>query len=360
MAGPLNQDVLNSLGNFTVPGLVTPNNIPVGKPSAPVPATPPVGSLIDQMRANGQFAGYGIPGAPVPAPAAAVPAASAAPAPAIGQPPAAPPMTPAQRQAFLAGMPDYVPGKTQGAAQGGLRPPLPDNMLGNSGVPGLPQGPVPGGPAAAYSPAAANAAGMWATPVTTSGGGVGAPSVNGRYIDPTQAIQHGYDQQLAYQQAALQNIMAAARQGNPDNYSFRLAHLIGAMGANNFAGIQGQGVDALNQSIAGVSAAGMNAGAAMYGSDQALKAHLAQVGEEHYQSSTGSVQTGTTLVPDAMTGISVAVPTYGQRPAAAGGMPTPYPTTPQGNRPVVGATYRDRNGQRAVYQSDGTYKPVAQ
>ncbi|MDN7541950.1 hypothetical protein [Burkholderia cenocepacia] len=324
-----------------MPGIVTPRNIVVGQPAPAAAPAPQVGNLIDQMRAAGQLpqmAGYGAQ--PItPAPVAVVPAL-AAPAPKQNA------------QAFVNSLPVYNPTPSAAAAatpnSRALMPPLP---------PGL-----PGGASVAPAQSAADIAGQgtWANGTNTApaAGGAGA-TVAGKFIDPAEAIQRGFDQQVAYRQQALQDIMAAAHQGNPGNYSFRLAHLIGAMGANNFGAVQGQGVDALNQSIAGVSSAGIGAGAAMYGADQALAGRLAEVGEQHYQSATGSVPLGTTIGADPITGMAVPLTTYGQRPAAAGMVPTPY-SGGESKKPIVGKTYVDKSGNRAVYQSDGSYKPVGQ
>jgi hypothetical protein len=348
MAGPLNQDLINSMPNFAVPGIITPRNIVVGQPAAAPAPAPQVGNLIDQMRMAGQLpqvAGYGarpiVPAATAPAVQAAAPAAAAAP----------------QKQSaqdFVNSLPVYNPAPSAAAAAGA------NPHVWN--VPPLPPG-MPGGATVSPAQAATNIAGQgtWAngTNMAPAAGGAGG-TVAGKFIDPAEAIQRGFDQQVAYRQQALQDIMAAARQGNPGNYSFRLAHLVGAMGANNFGAVQGQGVDALNQSIAGVSSAGIGAGAAMYGADQALAGRLAEVGEQHYQSATGSVPLGTTIGEDPVTHMAVPLTTYGQRPAAAGMVPTPYSTGGSSAKPIVGKTYVDKSGNRAVYQSDGSYKPVGQ
>ncbi|WP_322037988.1 hypothetical protein [Burkholderia cenocepacia] len=326
--------------NFAVPGVITPRNIVVGQPAPAAAPAPQVGNLIDQMRAAGQLpqmAGYG--------------AQPITPAPVVVSPAPAAPAPKQNAQAFVNSLPVYnpTPSATPTTANSrALMPPLP---------PGL-----PGGASVAPVQSAADIAGQgtWANGTNMAPAASGAGStVAGKFIDPAEAIQRGFDQQVAYRQQALQDIMAAARQGNPGNYSFRLAHLIGAMGANNFGAVQGQGVDALNQSIAGVSSAGIGAGAAMYGADQALAGRLAEVGEQHYQSATGSVPLGTTIGADPITGMAVPLTTYGQRPSAAGMVPTPY-STGESKKPIVGKTYVDKSGNRAVYQSDGSYKPVGQ
>ncbi|WP_158683562.1 hypothetical protein [Burkholderia sp. BE12] len=255
--GPLNQDLINSMPNFAVPGLATPRNIAVGQPSpAPAPA-PQVGNLIDQMRLAGQLpqmAGYGAqPTAPAPV-----------------RPVVTAPAPKQSAQDFVNSLPTYNPTPSTAAA-------APNPRVWN--VPPLPPG-LPGGASVAPSISDTAGQGTWANGTNTASGAGGSGStVAGKFIDPAAAIQAGFDQQVAYRQQAIQDIMAAARQGNPGNYSFRLAHLIGAIGGNNFAGIQGQGVDALNQSIAGVSSAGIGAGAAMYGADQATARTGMELGE---------------------------------------------------------------------------------
>lgn len=95
---------------------------------------------------------------------------------------------------------------------------------------------------ALWDAAGAIGPGNGAGAVSSGGGSVGPRGI----VDPSAAIRTGFNQQLNYQQAALQNIMDAARGGDSRNYSYRLAHMIGAMGQNNFAGLQTQGADAMN------------------------------------------------------------------------------------------------------------------
>ncbi|HDR9868473.1 TPA: hypothetical protein QDE31_01615 [Burkholderia cenocepacia] len=325
----MNQDLINSMPNFAVPGIVTPRNIAVGQPSPAAAPAPQVGNLIDQMRAAGQLpqmAGYG--------------AQPITPAPVVVSPAPAAPAPKQNAQAFVNSLPVYnpTPSATPTTANSrALMPPLP---------PGL-----PGGASVSPVQATANLAGQgtWANGTNMAPAAGGAGAIAGKFIDPAEAIQRGFDQQVAYRQQALQDIMAAAHQGNPGNYSFRLAHLIGAMGANNFGAVQGQGVDALNQSIAGVSSAGIGAGAAMYGADQALAGRLAEVGEQHFQAATGSVPTGTTMGTDPLIGAAVPLTTYGQRPSAAGMVPMPYNPAPPVSSALpsglkVGASYKGADG----------------
>lgn len=95
-----------------------------------------------------------------------------------------------------------------------------------------------------------------------------APRTSAGLTDPSAAIAVGYDQQLAYQHAALQAIMDAARMGNPDNYSYRLGHLVAAMGNNDFAHIQEQGATGINSALSGIEGAGIYGGAQRYSADQ--------------------------------------------------------------------------------------------
>lgn len=174
----------------------------------------------------------------------------------------------AARQAnFLANAPNYVPAPAA-SAPAGAAPALPPvyNASGNEQVnlPPLPDG-MPGDDSVATP---AQVAGV----SSVSGGG--AVSAGSRLVDPSAAIKTGYDQQLAYLHSALQEIMGAARAGSPGNYSFRLGHLVGAMGQNNFGQVQGQGADALNAATAGIQQSENYAGASRYGADSTLLGNM--------------------------------------------------------------------------------------
>jgi hypothetical protein len=172
--------------------------------------------------------------------------------------------------------------------------------------------------------------------------------------NPSGAIANGYEQQLSYQRNALAAIMGAAQQGSAGNYSYRLGHLVGAMGQNNFASVQGQGADALNQSMASEANAAMSANASMYGADVGLARTGEEVGEQHYQAATSSVPLGTTVGTDPVTHMAVPLTTYGQRPATVGGMPSAYNTAAPAARPKEGATGKTPEGTPTVYRN-GTW-----
>lgn len=116
-------------------------------------------------------------------------------------------------------------------------------------------------------------------------------------VDPQAAISRGLGQQLSYQNSALASIMDAAKEGDPRNYSFRLAHLVGAMGQNNFGQIQGQGADTMNQAMAGVGNAGLNAGAALVGHDTQLAAQQAQIAAQTAMESRKAQPVGSSVNP---------------------------------------------------------------
>jgi hypothetical protein len=187
--------------------------------------------------------------------------------------------------------------------------------------------------------------------------GGGGGTIAGRFVNPSDAIANGYAQQLAYQRASIANLLDAFSRS--DGLAATKAALAHTIGLNNFGSVQGQGVNTINSAIGGIAAAGQGAGAAMYNAELGLAGRLAEIGEQHYQAETGSIPVGTTLQRDPATGLSVPVTVYGQRPSRAGQMPTLYDA---GNarqaKPQVGKQYVDKNGNRAVYNADGTYTPV--
>jgi hypothetical protein len=148
----------------------------------------------------------------------------------------------------------------------------PNELVGGSGV-----SPTPGAGSTmglpAYSAVAAGQAQYDAAQPAASGrAGVGG----GGLVNPSGAIATGYDQQTAYRRSGLADIMTAASQGNPNNYSLRLGHLVGALGNNNFAQVQGQGADSMNQAEAAEFDAGTMAGAQVYGHQMGYQSELAR------------------------------------------------------------------------------------
>jgi hypothetical protein len=195
----------------------------------------------------------------------------------------------------------------------------------------------------------------------TSAWGATPGGVPGGFVDPRAAIAAGYQQQEAYRRQGLSDVMAAARQGDPGNYSFRLSRLVDAIGQNNFGAVQGQGTNSLNAAMAGVTSAGLGANASMYGSDQATARTAAEIAQQNTNLAATPVQAGAVgIVPEGGV-LPITVPTYAKRvPNANGGFDFQsmgaQAQREEAKKPVVGKTYVDKAGNRAVYQSDGSYK----
>lgn len=348
-------------GRALTPGPATPPaTLPphfVGRyPGAPLPAPlppAPPGQFVPRFDTNAAAYRSVVGSLPV---AAAVPAGPAAPgatslaapgqngmvamdragAPVVVPAPTAAPNPSANALNLVNSLPTY-----QRPAAGDVSPtpgqgnPLPVAMRGDGGEGsvGLPEGPAPGDngyPAGIVPQALAGA------PDVGGAGSAGSGArVAGNLIDPASAIGRGLNQQLAYQKAALANILDAARAGDPRNFSFRLAHLVGAMGSNDFGQVQGQGVNAMNQALGNIASAGEYAAAQRYGAEQALYGHLAETGERQYEAATSSIPTGTTVGVDPVTHMAVPLTTYSQRAAQVGGMPTPYNPQPPIAKPSL-------------------------
>lgn len=175
----------------------------------------------------------------------------------------------------------------------------------------------PQGPAAGASAALAAApvyAGGNAVPVNGVGGMVGG------FRDPSGAINDGFSRQ----QSTAQDYMTQALnyiQGGGDIFERAtrgraIAGILHAVvGPNNQGQVQGQGADALNQSIAGVSSAGIGANANMYGSDQALRANEERIAgsqwERQYTTQHTPVQVGASPYSDPLTKMTIPLPTFG-------------------------------------------------
>lgn len=203
-------------------------------------------------------------------------------------------------------------------------------------------------------------------PLTASGGNANLPTVSygtntplqtqagalrgAGLVDPSSAIDRGYAQQLAYQRASLNNIMNAAGEGDSRNYSFRLAHLVGALGQNNFGQVQGQGADALNTATAGVGNEGLIAGAQAYGQDTQAATARAQIEAGRELEANKSQPIGTTV--DTSAGYPVSQTNYGM---VRNGKVTPLaPDATAGRAPAlppglkVGAPSKQKDGVYSV------------
>jgi hypothetical protein len=371
---------------------LTPSGFPVAQPGQG-------GTLLDLSNTNGALAGIpqpqpvnprmmgtadptaGFPnftngtGAPVGFSPAALPAAPAAPAAtpaaALGQTPGLP-LTPApaatdKARAFVAGLPTLdaatsnllngTPPPANGAQppiydrngneQVNL-PPLPPELAENGGGPASVGLPTDAGPDA---PQAND--GMWRIPSTgpnlssLPGGGAIA---NGRFVDPRDAIEYGYQQQLAYQQASMRNLVAMGGNGGAWGYHARMAALAATVGQNNFGQVQGQGVDALNAANAGFGSAQVAAGASNYAQQQANAREAANIGATQERFWNTGQDTGSTLDLSAgypVTRTTRALPTAPGSPAGVGMRPIgPEADNKAASTVKVGAH---------VTQADGTY-----
>lgn len=241
---------------------------------------------------------------------------------------------------------------------------LNDRLVPYGYDPGAPGG-VPQAPGAAM-PAAGGRGGA---PAVAYGGVPG----QGALIDPRSYFPDVVGQQLSYARRAADEILSAAGSGSELGYSARLRALTGVY-LNGLAQVGQGGANNFNSATAGMFGDVTRAGAQMYSSDNSLKGDLARASASRYSADLGfasnvmqddtrryeletsSVPTGTELAADPVTHMAVPTTTYGQRPARAGAMPTPYNT----NKPklVAGQEYTDRAGNRAIYQQDGSWKPV--
>lgn len=179
-----------------------------------------------------------------------------------------------------------------------------------------PQGPAAGtaGGAAAAPAAAPVYAGGNAVPVNGVGGMVGG------FRDPGATISAGFDRQ----QSTAQDYMSQALnyiQGGGDIFERAtrgraIAGILHAVvGPNNEGQVQGQGADALNQSLAGVSSSAIGANANMYGSDQAIRANEERIAgarqEVQFRSAHTPVQVGASPYSDPLTKMTIPLPTFG-------------------------------------------------
>lgn len=198
------------------------------------------------------------------------------------------------------------------------------------------------------------------TPLSTQSGALANVGSRG-LVDPGAAIDHGYEQQLRYQQAALNNIMNAAGEGDSRNYSYRLAHLVGAMGQNNFGQVQGQGADSLNSATAGIGNAGLSAGTGAYSTDSAARTAMAQIEAQKDIRANTAQSISTTQQVDPVTGMVT-----GQQQNTGlirNGKVTPLaPEAAAGRqataKPKEGATGKTPDGRSVVYK-DGQWQEAS-
>ena len=369
---------------------VTPQAAPVPQPSAdatlrrallvPAPTTPAAPITADSLRASfAALAPYLPPSAQaVPDATAATPTSAPAAASISTPTPPAPGNAVAPAQAPLAaGNPQVIPGVNDAVVRA-----VANRVVGGSGAATPRVGrdataPATVAPAAAALPAFAPGtpdlsqapnsityddsgravSGRDGQGVEIIRGGVsnqpylpgGGRMIAGRYVDPRDAIAEGCNQQLAYQQASISNLLNAFQ--HSDGLAATKHALAQAIGLNNFASVQGQGTNTINSAIGNVAAAGTGAGAAMYGANLNSLTNATRLGFEEQQAQTTPVQIGAepmgitskdgTFIP------TMALPTYGMR-GQGGAAPTPI--NPMGARTSlppglkVGAPYKGSDG----------------
>lgn len=284
-----------------------------------------LGSMIGPAQPAGVLSGAATAGGiPQAVPTTAVPVAQTAPVPAAPSAPAAKPIPSVNQQ--LA---------TQDAAR---------QAAGQQLVASLPT----------YSTPSTNAV----QPAPRSGGG-GAPvpsyAGNGRFTDPSAAIANGINQQSGYANQLMQTALNYIGQGkdifDQATRGRAIAGILHAVaGNNNFAGVQGQGVDALNNAVAGITSAGIYGGAQMYGADVGHQNVLAEnAGREQLQ--RGVTQTTGSRI-EMINGIPTLVNEYGMVSRNANGG---YDVTPVGAAAdrapkfQVGKQYKDAQGNVRTY-----------
>lgn len=223
---------------------------------------------------------------------------------------------------------------------------------------------------------------MFANPATAGGQATDAPAANlsgggmtPAFHDPSGAISNGFAQQQQsaqdYISQALNYIQGGGSIFERATRGRAIANIMHAVvGPNDQGQVEGQGADALNQSLAGVSSAAIGANASMYGSDNALTANAQRLTSAQNEVQYNMINTphvsGQRIVAGPG-GIPMAVNTYSLSqpsgtPAAPGSaMPTLKALDNKPEQPkVIGATYYDAKGKAAVLQQDGSYKPVGQ
>ena len=325
-------------------------------------------------------------------PAVTPPTAAALPAaPAVPPTPAA--LTPAATPQPTA--PVATPGANPAPNANVVNPPLPPGGLNADGTPANPSAAsavatgavgLPGGGAApaataggitaptpvrAALPTFNNVAGNFAAddnnPEVIRGGqivpgtGVGAQNGFGNvgpYRDPSGPISQGFQNQQAYAQNFLDQALKYIGGGGDiferATRGRAIAGILHAVaGQNNEGAVQGAGVDALNQSIAGVSSAGIGAQATEYNADQNLAGRVGEIGEQHYQAATTPRIAGAT--PNPVNPYLPPIPYYELPPEQLGGkaMPAgPNAAAPAAAKVVEGAASIDKaTGKPIVFRN---------
>lgn len=194
-------------------------------------------------------------------------------------------------------------------------------------------------------------AGVVSNPNTVINGGAGMR-------DPQAAINAGYDTQTARAENFIQQAMSYVNGGSniferATRGRFINGLLNATVGPNNVGQVQGQGQDVLNSALAGIQSAGLGANASIFGSQAGLAGNAQRVGEANYEFENSGQPTGQAV--RVINGIPELVTTYGALPGSR--TRTPISTEPAPVY-VVGNTYTDKNGNKAVYQADGSWKPA--
>lgn len=176
----------------------------------------------------------------------------------------------------------------------------------------------------------------------------GGKMVNGKFVDPRDALEYGFRLQSQYRDESMAQILRLAGDGGALGFRAKIGALANAFGGNNFGATSVGGANSLNSAIASITSSEMSSDATRYSADQHLKGVRENVASQNQYHMTDSVPMGTSLQVDPVTKMAVPTTVYGQRPTKAGAMPMPYDNKPAAPKPTEGATGTLPDGRRFV------------
>lgn len=184
----------------------------------------------------------------------------------------------------------------------------------------------------------------------------GGKRINGRFVDPRDALEVGFRMQAAYRDDSMRQILALAGNGGDLGFRAKISALAQAFGQNNFASVGVGGANALNSAIASLEGAQAGAGATLGAARIRSQDNAANLAEQGYQFDTTPKAVGQTSVTDPLTGLSSNQTSYAlPAPRGSGGMPQiVQPEKPKAAL-TDGTVGYDRKTGKATVVKDGKW-----
>lgn len=170
----------------------------------------------------------------------------------------------------------------------------------------------------------------------------GGKIVNGRFADPRDALEYGFQLQTQYRNDSMAEILRLAGDGGQLGFRAKIGALANAFGGNNFGTNAVSGANSLNSAIASLAGAEAGAGATMGAAQLRHQDAAALLTENAYQFDNTPRTVGQTSVTDGLTGLTTNQTTSAMPPVrGSGGMPRTIDAAKPKAKPKIGDTFTD-------------------